>query len=395
MKRWNIHIEQWLGSMLMLLLTLTACTSSDMSEEPEKPKEKPVLKVYIFAPERPIVTRADNGNVNATDEEKAIHTLDVWVFEHESPYDKVTYAHLDNLSFDGQKEVTMELSDDFANLSQKPRVDIFVAANKESCGVTLNETASRDEVMEFCIGSSYFGVSSPVTAVPAEGLPMSGWLEQQPVDGIPPVFSATRNNVKLVRAVSKVRFVFSQSSVGPPTISDLGISLNGNTIPKEEYLFLEGIYPIYESHVKTVSGYETEAATLVTGKGSKDINSCANPASYLYTTETGQEYETKINNGLTDPDGDGELKPALSELGCFYFRESDQKLTGTISYKLGPEGNQTLKSATFEMASAGDFTRNHTWIVYGYFLGSGELKLSIVDVMDWTTNSENPTVYNW
>ena len=119
MKRWNIHIEQWLGSMLMLLLTLTACTSSDMSEEPEKPKEKPVLKVYIFAPERPIVTRADNGNVNATDEEKAIHTLDVWVFEHESPYDKVTYTHLDNLSFDGQKEVTMELSDDFANLVRR------------------------------------------------------------------------------------------------------------------------------------------------------------------------------------------------------------------------------------------------------------------------------------
>ena len=394
MKRWKIHIEQWLGSMLMLLLMLASCTSSDTSEEPEKPKEKPVLKIYIFAPERPIVTRADNGNVKATDEEKAIHTLDVWVFEHESPYKKVTYTHLDNLSFDGQKEVTMELSDEFANYSQKPRVDIFVAANKESCGVTLNENASRDDVMAVCIGSNYFGVSSPVSSVPTDGLPMSGWLEQQPVDGIPPVFSAMRNNVKLVRAVSKVRFVFSQSSVGPPTISDLSITLNEGMIPKEEYLFLEGDYPIYLSHVKTGSGYEA-ATTLVTGKGSNDINSCANPGSYLYTTETGQEYETKINNGLTDPDAEEELKPDLSELGCFYFHESDQKLTGTISYKLGPEGNQTQKSVDFEMATAGDFTRNHTWIVYGYFLGSGELKLNVVDVKGWTEDTSNPIVYNW
>ena len=47
------------------------------------------------------------------------------------------------------------------------------------------------------------------------------------------------------------------------------------------------------------------------------------------------------------------------------------------------------------MGAAGDFTRNHTWIVYGYFLGSGELKLNVVDVKDWTSGSEDPKVYNW
>ena len=77
------------------------------------------------------------------------------------------------------------------------------------------------------------------------------------------------------------------------------------------------------------------------------------------------------------------------------MHDSDQKLTGTISYKLGPEGNQTQKSVDFEMATAGDFTRNHTWIVYGYFLGSGELKLNVVDVKGWTEDTSNPIVYNW
>jgi hypothetical protein len=47
------------------------------------------------------------------------------------------------------------------------------------------------------------------------------------------------------------------------------------------------------------------------------------------------------------------------------------------------------------MAGAGDFTRNHTWIVYGYFLGSGELKLNVVDVKGWTTGGENQDLYNW
>lgn len=402
MKSEKRHIEQWLmGGILVLLLMLTACSSSSTEEEPQKPKEKPVLKIYLFAPESPIITRGNTGSVDASEAEKAIHTIDVWVFEHEDPDKKVSYIHLDDVSFTGQKEIAMDISDDFANLPKKPNVDIYVAVNKESCGLgeTLDENTTLAQLKEAYIGSAYFGVNPLQSEVPpTTGLPMSGLLENQIISGIAPVYTAMAQNVKLVRAVSKVRFIFSKSSSGAPTITNLSISLNANVLPQEEYLFLEGIYPTYKSHVKSTGDNDYEAAaTLVQGEENVEpvINSCINPAEYAYTSETGQAYETKINNGLTDPDDEGPQKPDLSQLGLFYFRESHRQLTGTISYTLGESPNMANKSKTFRMAGAGDFTRNHTWIVYGYFLGSGELKLNVVDVKDWSTDDENPKVYNW
>ena len=391
------HSIQWLLSSIWMLLLVTGCTSSSEEDDSQYPKEKPVLKIYLFAPESPIVTRASNGYVDAYEDEKQIRSIDVWVFEHDSPEKKVSYIHLGDLSFTGQREISMEISDDFANLPKKPNVDIYVVANKESCDLTgFNENTTLAELKEKCIGSSAFGTSSPVSAVPADGLPMSGLLENQIISGIPPVYTAKANNVKLVRAVSKVRFVFSKSSANPPTISDLSINLDANMLPKEEYVFLEGIYPTYKCHVKTgENAYEEVAANLVSGVGIDNIYGCDNPASYAYTTQTGQEYENLINNGLLDPDGEGEQHPALSQVGLFYLHESDKQLTGKINYTLGTEPNATQKSVPFSMGAAGDFTRNHTWIVYGYFLGSGQLKLNVVDIKDWTSGSEDPKVYNW
>ena len=395
MKSEKRHIEQrFIGGILMLLVLLTACGSSSTEDAPQTPQtpqtpqEKPVLKIYLFAPESPIVTRASTGSVDASQAERAIHTIDIWVFEHESPNDKVSYIHLDDVSFSGQKEIAMELTDKFANLPKKPNVDIYVAANKESCALTgLDENTTLAQLKETCIGSSSFGTTSLVNTVPTEGLPMSGLLENQVISGIPPVYTAMAQNVKLVRAVSKVRFIFSMSNANPPTISDLSISLKDNMIPKEEYLFLEGVYPTHKSRVKLTgeNDYESEEASLVTKTNNNIvINQCDDPASYAYTSETGQAYEDKMNAGIT--------ANKLSDFGTFYFRESDKKLEGTISYTLG---NSTPKSKTFTMGAAGDFTRNHTWIVYGYFLGSGDLKLNVVDVKEWTSGSEDPKVYNW
>ena len=400
MKRIERHIEQWLmGGMLMLLLILTACGSSSTEDElqPQKPKEKPVLKIYLFAPESPIVTRADIGSVDASEAENAIHTIDVWVFEHEAPYKKVSYIHLNDVSFTGQKEIAMDISDDFANLPKKPNVDIYVAVNKESCGLhtgvnALTENTTLAQLKAAYIGSESFGVSSLQSDVPATGLPMSGLLENQIISGIPPVYTAMAQNVKLVRSVSKIRFIFSQSSSGAPDITNLSISLNANVLPQEEYLFLEGVYPTYKSRVKSTGDNDYEGlATLVQGTENVApvINSCANPAGYAYTSETGQAYETKINEGLKIQEG--QTSPDLSELGRFYFRESHRQLAGTIRYTIGSEN----KSKPFAMAGAGDFTRNHTWIVYGYFLGSGDLKLNMVDVKDWSSGGENPDLYNW
>ena len=405
MKKWTKYMERWyLGGMLMLLVAFTAC-SSESGDGAQQPKEKPVLKIYLFAPESPIITRAENGWVSPSADEKRISTLDVWVFENTSST-LVSYIHLANLTFDGSKEVSMEISDDFANNVNKPHVDIYVVANVASsnCGLSLGRSSTPEQLTDALIehksvGGDFFGLTSPVTSVPVEGLPMSGFLLDQEITGTAPVFSANKTqNVKLVRAVSKVRFVFSKSTAAP-FISDLNIKFDNQLLPKSEYLFLEGIYPDKKIHIKN-EVYEPESdgtnTSIVSGVSGDDINSCADPASYIFTTESGQQYENKIDAGLVEQTIENVTRPAeLSEIRCFYLRESDKQMRGTISYMSGSGENATRKSADFVMNAAGDFTRNHTWIVYGYFLGSGELILNAVALKDWEDNPESDNIYNW
>ena len=390
---------------MMLLLTVACASDPKEVEEDPLPKEPSVLKIYVFAPDKPIVTRADIGDVDASADEAAINTLDVWVYENSTNEETngklIGHVHQSNISWEGQKEVAIEVDDDFAE--RKPNVDIYVTANvaETNCGISLDRNAVANDLKAALLehkdgGGDFFGLTSPVTSVPIDGLPMSGVLTNQSVTGTAPVFTAKTNYVKLVRAVSKLRFIFSQSASNVLAISDLSIGLDRSALPTQEYLFLGGAYPEVKSHVG--ASYETASAVnLVEGVTSDDIAKSIDPVQYVYdaeASETGQAYEDRINEGLkSEVDGEGTVTKSaeLSELGRFYLRESDQKLKGTISYTFG--GQQ--KSKDFEMAAAGDFTRNHTWIVYGYFMGSGELVLHAVDVKAWTLEEDDHEIYNW
>lgn len=393
------HIVWLLGGMLMLLQLFSSC-ASDPTEEIEEPKEKPVLKIYLFAPDKPIVTRADVGYVDPLPAESAINTLDIWVFEHLNKK-LVGYIRLANQTFvNDQKVVTMDIPDEFAKMAVKPSVDIYVVANVTALnsGLALNRDTPLSDLENAKIGRSdaadFFGLTSLVSAVPDDGLPMSGLLKEQTIDGsTAPVYSVATNKVKLVRAVSKVRFILSKSTSQPPAVSDLSIKFDENVIPTNEYLFLTGVYPLVLGHIDNTS-YESgdNNKVLVSGIGIDDINDCTNPASYAWgavENETAQDYETRINNGLETQEE--QTHPDLSQVGLFYLRESDIKITGTISYKVG--GND--RNVPFEMAAAGDFTRNHTWIVYGYFLGNGDLVLNAVHTQPWNDDPESGKIHNW
>lgn len=385
-------------TIFVSFLLLSAC-ASEPTEVIEEPKEKPVLKVYLFAPDNPIVTRADIGDVNPLLAESEIKTLDIWVFEHVSQT-LVGYIHLSNQIFDSndQKVVTMDITDDYAEKNPKPSVDIYVVANATALnsGLAFNRDTTPSELEAAKIGRStagdFFGLTALVDEVPDDGLPMSGLLKEQTVDdSTAPVYSvAMTKKVKLVRAVSKVRFILSQSTTNPPAVSDLSIKFDDNMIPTNEYIFLSGEYPTVLGHIDNTS-YESGEEynkVLASGIGSGDINGCENPASYVYRSqgnedETAQEYETRIDDGVN--------ANYLSQIGRYYLRESDKKITGTITYNVGGD-NRTVP---FEMAAAGDFTRNHTWIVYGYFLGKGDLVLNAVYTQPWEDNPESDKVYNW
>ena len=402
-----------------MLLLLTACSgsSSEGGDEPV-PTSKPVLKIYIFPPDRPAITRADDlGYVDATAEENNIHSIHVWVFERDKddPDNStksllVGYISLGNLTLSeaGNGEVTMEITDAFANrimtAEKRPRVDVYVAANVTSanCGISFagltNKGVTKESDLEpLFIGRNYFGVTSPVLGVPADGLPMSGVLKDQVIAGTSPVFRVGTeqrlSNVQLVRAVSKMRFVFCMSSSNNDDVAVNSISLDGSVLPKEEYLFLTDDYSkvTQKWRVKSLTNdYESSATLISIPSGTTTIKKNDDPYSYSYDgIMTGQAYETLINNGIT--------QDKLSDLGTVYLRESDLALAGVINYEIIPYGTTTpnAKTASYSMKNAGEFSRNHTWIVYGYFVTNGDLRVNVVELKDWVS-SENPKeIYNW
>ena len=403
-----------------MLLLLTACSgsSSEGGDEPV-PTSKPVLKIYIFPPDRPAITRADDlGYVDATAEENNIHSIHVWVFERDKddPDNStksllVGYISLGNLTLSeaGNGEVTMEITDAFANrimtAEKRPRVDVYVAANVTSanCGISFagltNKGVTKESDLEpLFIGRNYFGVTSPVLGVPADGLPMSGVLKDQVIAGTSPVFRVGTeqrlSNVQLVRAVSKMRFVFCMSSSNNDDVAVNSISLDGSVLPKEEYLFLTDDYSkvTQKWRVKSLTNdYESSATLISIPSGTTTIKKNDDPYSYSYDgIMTGQAYETLINNGIT--------QDKLSDLGTVYLRESDLALAGVINYEIIPYGTTTPNAkttASYSMKNAGEFSRNHTWIVYGYFVTNGDLRVNVVELKDWVS-SENPKeIYNW
>ena len=208
----------------------------------------------------------------------------------------------------------------------------------------------------------------------------------------------------VVRTVSKVRFVFCRTESKDENGNDLPLTINSITltnggetphgmIPKQEYLFLDNAYA--DRTWRIVENNYEDVGNLTPLKDADQVPVCTNPSKYAYIKGregqmTGQDYEDLINRGITGEDNEG--VPELVQVGRFYLKESDLKITGKINYTIG---NGAAKDADFSMYEKYDFTRNHTWIVYGYFAGKELLKIYSIDSTEWGTSSTDHPVYNW
>lgn len=379
----RLHIG-WLWSSIVLML-LTACSSSDEMEE----KQPTMLTVYVYSPEHPTLIRGAFDEVNASVEESKITRLQIWIFENNDTHKKVAYFDTGETSLLSAGEgatYQIPVSDDFAQ--RKPAVDVYVIANlpEGEYGNTLNAESTRANVQESTIPEGYFGLTTLTTAVPGEGLPMAGKLENQPVIGDAPVLRiGTQSNiatVQLTRCVSKVRFVFANTT-GSSNLYITGITLNAGMIPNAEYL-------IPRTPMEISGGYNSSTKPLFSGSV-KPVASVDNPTIYIYDGQEAQEYEDFINTFINT----SATEENLIEVGPFYLRESDKKLSGEIAYKIGKIDNEEQPGAVFKMNQEGDFSRNHTWIVYAYHLGGGFLEMNALYLKDWTTRTIDHEVYNW
>ncbi len=407
MKKTYRHIGYWLCSILMLLLC-QACGSSEQEVVPGPGPDNPnvpepsSLEIYVYTPEHPVVSRGDTGFAEPEEQERVVHSLDIWVFEHATG-DYV--GHLSpnvSSSFEGGT-YQLSVTDDFAK--NPPNVDVFVMVNVSVGNTGLNLGApSRNDLLGAKIlhngTQDFFGVTT-LTTEPSEalGLPMSGVLIDQPVVGNQPLLKV-EDKVKVQRIVSKVRFVFSRTDTGEDEVFKItGIKLDNGKVPKAEYLFLNPPAGHTKHHVDAGAGYEsgTDETGIPLVTAEIDVPVSTYPAKYAYNPDDagqlkGQDYEELIDRGISGTDNNG--VPELVQVGRYYLRESDQQMTGTISYKVGTRTG----SASFSMSAAGDFSRNHTWIVYGYYAGKETLKVVSVETKNWITLADDQVEYpipNW
>ena len=378
---------------MFIVLLLAACSKD--GESPEG--TQPVINIYVYSPNNPVVTRGDVGNVDPINNnlnESLITSLQIWVFKHGTE-ELVSYYQPETVrNLNDDKGVTYQLivSDDFSKADPKPNVDVYVVANAASCGLSsLGKSTTRAALEDAKIGSAYFGLTSLTNKVPEAGLPMSGVLRDVAVTGMAPVFKIS--SVTLTRTVSKLRFIFSRDEGNTLKITSIKLgavvdSENHETtlsqIPTEEYMFLKADHSIYH-----IGNTYVDGGTELLPNDSplrEDIKSNEDPLKYAYQSgQNAQDYEDLIALGLSED--------KLSGVGPYYLRESDKKLSGVITYQKG-NAEETMK-ATFEMKAAGDFSRNHTWIVYAYY-GVDGMQVVTVYSQNWTeVTSESHDVYNW
>lgn len=400
----------------MVLLLTAACTRYNFDSE----EEECYLDIYVYPPDRPVVTRADINYQDANASESTVNTLQIWVFKHDTG-ELLGYLE-PNMPFNYDK-FRMSVSPTIVTGNDRT-VDVYVLANvtTTTCGLTFNRQTTRQQLDNATISGAHFGVgtlgTNPATltqAVPAGGLPMSGVLKDAPVVGSYPALRISNGindemaKVKLARAVSKLRVVLCrvENDNNNPALqlhSIDGIQIDGGQIPTQEYLMLDEPFnnslnpsePLAASRIRILNTYESAPISFgaVNLADIPVVPENHSPLDYLYNStkfESLEKYEEKINEWTT-----GDSKELL-DLGVTYLRESDKRLTGAITYKT-EDNLENQKTATFQMDRAGDFTRDHSWIIYAFFSGGRLQVFNVVQVgiKTWTVgNTYEREFYNW
>ena len=385
-KNRHIYLLQWLLCSILTVL-LPACSSGDAEGGGASHKQMK-LAIYVYAPEQAATapkaaqTRADEGQVDAITNEGTINSLQIWIYESETG-NYVGYFSTNEVTALNEGQGTtyqIPVTDKFA--ASKPNVNVYVMANVTStnCGVgTLDKETTRAALLEGAkISNGYFGLEQKTRIVPDDGLPFAGKLTGQPVVGDAPTLRVGTLNavstVQLTRAVSKLRFVFAKTA-GQPTVNITSIKMNTGMIPDVEYLFQTPVSMTYNNEANEL--LENAIA---------DIAETADPTNFLYLGQEAQAYEDLINEAAS------KATPEVTVDGPIYLRESDKQLAGTITYTIAGVAQEPV---TFQMQQAGDFKRNHTWIVYAYYAGAGKLQVQSLYVKDWSTKEMNHELYNW
>ncbi len=362
-------------------------------------KDLAQIDLYLYFPEEQSHTRAEEPFVNGIALENEIKTLQIWVFDHTNHDQLLAYHEDANIVASGIQRIQFGIegvstNDEILAFAEAhTSADVFVVINGASMQENFfKKETSYNDLDGYKLSGNQFGVSSPISN-PENGLPMSGVDYDAPITRQGKIFTIRQGtSINVVRAVSKVRFVFTRSKY-MDNVGIKSVTLNGDLIATEESLFIPSSSFDANNHVIEANisgGYETASISYNNSDNSDvltadDIKWHPDPLSLAWnpnnTEQTPQSWENAINNAIANEQA--------TEFGRTYLRETDKRLSGTIVYKNTAGGYTTLP---FEMAADDPyapsyFFRNHTWTILGYFI-NGQLQLRVI-VQRWTHYIEN------
>lgn len=374
---------------IVLAAALSVLSAVSCKREPVAYVE-PELQVSLYIPGTTI-TKAETGTVNPLTEELRITSLQIWAFLSEDGT-PVSYKNFStNLEQAGISHSTTirlglplkQTMFQYLTTTPRPNVDVYAVANMASAtDMELDENTTRDALDAVVVNQ--IGGNSPLTmAVPEAGLPMSGVIKRGDVTGGYPVLNIT--TVKLIRAVSKIRFVFCQqgipatetvdATVGNEACEIVGISFDGGDncqVGASERLFTAKPFDLGDAPEYTPLSSSLSGNPLIPNS---KLSVVEDPEVLFFRgfgneTESAEHYEQRLDAAVA----------AESQVGPIYLRETDKPISGTISYRITSDGE--IKTAHFSM-SDDVFSRNHTWIVFACFMEE-TMKLTLkVVVLPW------------
>lgn len=361
--------------VLSALMLAGACSRLD--------EQNAALNIYVRLPED-VTTKAATDWSTLFNRETRINDLKIWVFLNESTDASLPAGQLLgylepkqlNVVSGKVQKFTIPLKKEEAAKIKK--VDVYVLAN--SLAIQMQEvgkTTTSAELDALTLSGNRFGIAvngSPTNTsiVDYEGLPYTAMGKGLTLSGSSTNLSVESETLQLVRAVSKIQFVFSQimltSGEKPVPFNINSLELNGGQIPEQEYLFNDNA-----NKYKIGNEYVPRALTFPNLPSKNDIVGNTNPSSYVFDSlnETPQEYQARIYEAL--------VNNTLTGYAPCYLRESDKALTGKINYTLGTLAPKTLE---FSMSTGEKFTRNSSWVLY-FYINNNSLSLSVA-YSPWT-----------
>lgn len=373
--------------LITMLPFLSSC--SEIDEAPVSSTKVPI-KLHL-QPVGQQQTRTYIGDIDAENGENAIKSAKVWFFQNGN---RVAYS-------DVYEEGEVNMNVDISAVANP--VDIYIVANSEGIDpqAKLNESSSEEELKAAVLEGTLFTPGTPTEAVPTTGLPMSRIVKGVSLQESTGEIKSSLGTIEITRAVSKIKFAFARSEDHPGEI--IGIELNNRMIATGEYVFPEDSL-VKPANYEILTGYrylgDREAHINKTDANNTYINvpMLLGKTQATFNAETDQPLvanenilEVKNDEGTIDPSiyvwtnwvQQEEISPLSNQQKAVqyyslmndytrktvYLRESDRALQGKIYYRLHPD--TPVKTAEFNMiyTDLNDFTRNHIWIVYGYFLG--------------------------